>query len=802
MADPRAGLLEAQQVEPCLVEHLRDQPHVLLDADLIGARDADAARLLAAVLQREQPHLEHPGEVVIERSAVHVRPDDAALLVRVVVVVIEATQGPGARSRGAHANASAIAPSKAARAAASGDVDRATFGAHAHGLATDRTEAAGGQPGGRAGALQGVGALRRQRDEREVGGLAEERRIGTLGQVARQHGVDAAVAQDRHLGQRHRDPAVADVVRGRDHAVLDQARQRRDQPVDGREVELGRFAGLEGVDGRQVGGRAERRPPAAKQPHLVAVAREGHGRAPLHVGQDAHHADRRGRQHRADLAVGRAVLVVEADVAAGDGGAQRQARLAQPFDRLAHLEVDLRNGRVAEVEVVGHPQRGGADRRQVAGGLRDGQGGAATRREVHVPGVAVDGGRDPAPAPLDAQHGRIGRPWEDDRVRHDLVVVLAVDRALGGDVRPGEQGRERGARVLRHREVGERAPARGDHGGVLAPLPHVGRRLVERGDGHVADERVAIEDAEAPVLADDADRHRVEFPALEQRDQLALATGGGGQHHALLGFREHDLERRHPGLAARHPRHVEVDAQARPVRHLADRGGDAGGPHVLHAVDQPGGDRFEAGLEQQLLEEGVAHLHGGPIRVGIGAQVRGREDRAAQAVPSGLRTDVQEHATDGADGPRLQVLVTEQPERHHVDERVLLVAGVEGDLAADGRHADGVPVGRDALDHAVQQVARPLVLEPPEPQRVQDGDRPRTHREDVAQDAADARRGALHRLDRARVVVRFHLERQAPPLADVDDAGVLARALQHLRPLGRESPQQRPRVLVAAVLAP
>ena len=49
------------------------------------------------------------------------------------------------------------------------------------------------------------------------------------------------------------------------------------------------------------------------------------------------------------------------------------------------------------------------------------------------------------------------------------------------------------------------------------------------------------------------------------------------------------------------------------------------------------------------------------------------------------------------------------------------------------------------------------------------------HGEDVAQDAADAGGRALEWLDRAGVVVRFHLECDAPAVADVDDAGVFPR---------------------------
>ena len=67
----------------------------------------------------------------------------------------------------------------------------------------------------------------------------------------------------------------------------------------------------------------------------------------------------------------------------------------------------------------------------------------------------------------------------------------------------------------------------------------------------------------------------------------------------------------------------------------------------------------------------------------------------------------------------------------------------------------------------------------PEAQRIHDGDRTRAHGEDVAQDAAHAGGRALERLDERRMIVRLDLEGAGPAVADVDDAGVLARPLHH-----------------------
>jgi hypothetical protein len=89
-----------------------------------------------------------------------------------------------------------------------------------------------------------------------------------------------------------------------------------------------------------------------------------------------------------------------------------------------------------------------------------------------------------------------------------------------------------------------------------------------------------------------------------------------------------------------------------------------------------------------------------------------------------------------------------------------------------------------------------------EVEAVEQRDRARAHRDDVAEDPADAGRGALERLDRARVVVALDLERDRLPVAEVDDAGVLSRPLEDPLAARRQPLQQRCGVLVAAVLGP
>ncbi len=91
---------------------------------------------------------------------------------------------------------------------------------------------------------------------------------------------------------------------------------------------------------------------------------------------------------------------------------------------------------------------------------------------------------------------------------------------------------------------------------------------------------------------------------------------------------------------------------------------------------------------------------------------------------------------------------------------------------------------------------------PPESQKVQAGDGPGAHGEDVAQNPAYARCRALIGLDERRVVMAFHLEDAGVAIADVDDAGVLAGAANHPGRLGRKLAQVDARGLIGTMLVP
>ena len=89
-----------------------------------------------------------------------------------------------------------------------------------------------------------------------------------------------------------------------------------------------------------------------------------------------------------------------------------------------------------------------------------------------------------------------------------------------------------------------------------------------------------------------------------------------------------------------------------------------------------------------------------------------------------------------------------------------------------------------------------------EAQRIEHGDRPRAHGEDVAQDAAYTSRGALVGLDGARMVVALDLEGDRQAVPDRDDTSVLAWPRDHALAGRGQGLEQGLAALVRAVLAP
>ncbi len=354
---------------------------------------------------------------------------------------------------------------------------------------------------------------------------------------------------------------------------------------------------------------------------------------------------------------------------------------------------------------------------------------------------------------------------------------------------------------------------------VVLPVRAGVRALVRRAlvrDGprrHVDDPLAVPVDVQASRVRHLADHDGLDVPLRADREERLDVARLDDRHHPFLRLAHQDLLRRERGVAQRDPVELDVHAAVAGAGQLGGGAGQPGAAEVLDAGDQAGREELQGALDEQLLHERVADLDAGPlggpaVPVGIGVEgLRCQHRDAADAVAAGPGA-VEDHLV--ADAGRLgevQVLVLEHADAQGVDQRVAEVGLVEDRLAADVRQAEAVAVATDAGHDPGQHPVGVGGVERAEAQRVHHRDRPGAHREDVADDATDARGGALVGLDVRRVVVALDLEGDRVALADVDDAGVLADAGQHLAGDGLlgnlgELLEVHLRALVGAVLAP
>ena len=532
------------------------------------------------------------------------------------------------------------------------------------------------------------------------------------------------------------------------------------------------------------GGAVELERCGAEQVHVVARVLPPRRHPARDVVDRAEHRDHR---RRVDRHV--AGLVVEADVAARHRDAEFEAAVGQALDSLRELPHHLGVLGRPEVQAVAHRDRGRAGHRDVAVRLGERELRSPVRVEVAVPPVRIGRHRETEPAGLvDPHHPAVVRIAQRGVAEH-VLVVLVRDPALVGQVRRAHQRQHLIAQVDPALRAGE--PGCGV-GLQLVLVCRVGERTLVHGsvDGDGArvdvDDRLAAPGDDEPAGVGDLAQHAgLDVPLLRDREEPVELAGLHDRHHALLALRHQDLLGRERGVAQQH--RVELDGHpALAVRgELARRARDARGPEILDPLDQVAREQLEAALDEYLLGERVADLHGRALgRATVLEPLAGQDAGAADSVAPGACAEQHDLVADTAGVGEVQVLVAQHPDRERVDQRVRLVHRVEPGLAADVRQAEAVAVEADAADHARQHAGGVGVVDGAEAEGVHDGDRAGAHRDDVAHDAADTGGRALERLHVPRVVVALDLERDRPALADIHHPGVLAHAdhevLRHL----------------------
>ena len=197
------------------------------------------------------------------------------------------------------------------------------------------------------------------------------------------------------------------------------------------------------------------------------------------------------------------------------------------------------------------------------------------------------------------------RPGPGDGVRPDRGVVLGEDAVPRREIGRAEQAEQDGARDPC------RAPGAGPSGTSETPGTGATREWV----GAAATRwwtMASLVSADAGIRASStapaAGRPASSRPPVTmamspsavirpmiatgrpQRTQTSRTashwSGSDGGAHPLLGLADHDLERLHPGLAARDRIEVHEDAGPGPVGRLGRRARDAAGAEVLEAFDE------------------------------------------------------------------------------------------------------------------------------------------------------------------------------------------------------------------------
>ena len=471
---------------------------------------------------------------------------------------------------------------------------------------------------------------------------------------------------------------------------------------------------------------------------------------------------------------GAVCFIVQADIARHDGEAERAAGLANSFDRAHQLPHDLGLFRIAEVQVVGRGQRARAHRHQVAPGFGHGLLAAFDRVRLDVARGHIAGKGQRLGRAVDADHTR-AKARRADRVGHDHAVILLPHPGLVGVAGRSDQGAQpRDGIYFGHRP--QRGGFRRCHPGAVIRRCIARQRLQRQVGLHL----IAQHHQEAVLGNCFADDGEIEIPFFEDRAGFRFFLGLEHHQHPFLGFRQHHFIGGHAGFAHRHAVKVQADAQIALVTHLYRRTGQTGRPHILNRDHRSRGHQFKAGLQQALFGEGIADLHGWALFLDGIVEFGACHGGSAHAVAPGLGAQIHHRHPHARGGGIEDGIGLRQTGGKGVHQAIAVIGAVKPHLAAHGRHAKGIAVAADPLDHALDQMRGPGMRRRAEAERIHRRYGARAHGEDIAQDAADAGRRPLMRLDEAGVVVAFHLEDHGLTIADIDHARVLARPADHL----------------------
>ena len=365
-----------------------------------------------------------------------------------------------------------------------------------------------------------------------------------------------------------------------------------------------------------------------------------------------------------------------------------------------------------------------------------------------------------------------------------LVVVLANDPRLAGDVgvrqqrlqrfhkaRHGRGGRrchgplQRGPRRIPHRF------ARRHGNGVLQELRRDAAHLGAVPQQH----QIARRRAEGAQLA------HLHAMFIRERAQRGDATGRNRQHHALLRFADPHLGGRQARVLQRCA--IQMHRGPQHATHLAHRARESTRATIGHAVEQRptvGVASRQQRIQRLLLRDRCANLHRVAEFVGVRVgQFGAGERRAVNAITTRAASQHHDHVT-------LARRTTDERARHQahhaaVHQRIAHVAWIEPHRPVQGWNAHAVAVVAHTLHHlskdasGLQATLGHLHVGRCHAEHVDGGDglRGKAGAHHVSNASTDAGGRTTIGLDRARVVVRLHLDAHGMRFIEGDHARVV-----------------------------
>ncbi len=184
------------------------------------------------------------------------------------------------------------------------------------------------------------------------------------------------------------------------------------------------------------------------------------------------------------------------------------------------------------------------------------------------------------------------------------------------------------------------------------------------------------------------------------------------------------------------------------------------------------------------------------------------------SIAPGLCTHINNRIAGATRLSKKQIFFFGDAQSQSIDKRILRVARFETNFSAYSGHPKRISVAGHPANDAVEDapvfcdVFRGEVgsgccrSDRSEAQRIQNCDGPRAHGENIAQNTANAGRRPLKGFYKTGVIVGFDFERSNQTVADIDNTGVFARALNHLLAANWQPFQVNLAGFIGAVFAP